>query len=457
MLTINGKEYTVSEAAQFVYENADRYGYIPGSVKLREDIQSALTMGELEFLYKTNGEISLQEEQELGYVLPDPKTMLAPYALESLTKELDEIDKTIKDLEKELGLSLHMDGGILYDKDRQLWNGSRVKSLSGLSKGLEMETPENWALAAMIAGKKGGSYRNLWKKLILSIQDTSYYAEKILESTVGKKVEIGTLTPTEVVTVLNQIKIHLGTGKPLSKMVLWSHKPWKEVLATVTVNNTPVSSVEDCELVIAYLTLGLKRNELESLWETLITENGGTSFKEFGNYPEQVLIKRVDQIKKYLNWYAQTYNNLDSTAYSYGFNLGELTALKGYNFNSKADEMKSLLDTVYKTLPKYIELVNLVVFKKNDSYHLLDTHKKMLTDGKLVNSEVCRLLVKSLNDLDLASYKNHFESYTNFYMKYSVLNERVQLLNKLGTIAPDWAYQIKIVLEYMEKQRYRIK
>lgn len=443
MLTIDGKEYTVSEAAQFVYENADKYGYIPGNVTLHKDLQSVITSGELEYLYKTNCEISIQEEQELGYVLPDPNTMLTPFALESLIKDLADIDNTIKSLEQELGLTLHMDGGILYDKDRQLWNGSRVKSLSGLSKGLVMETPEDWALAAMIAGKKGGSYRNLWKKLILSIQDTSYFAEKILESTVGKKIEIGTLTPNEVVTVLNQIKMHLGTGKQLSKMVLWSHKSWKEVLATVTVNNTPIVSVEDCELVLAYLTLGLKRDELEALWETLITNNGGTSFKEFGNYPEQVLIKRVDQIEKHLNWYAQTYNNLDSTAYSYGFNLGELTALKGYNFNSEVDEMKSLLDTVYKTLPKYIELVNLVVFKKNESSHLMETHKKMLTDGKLANSELCRLLVRSLDELDLASYTNHFAAYTKFYTKYYVLNDRVSLLGKLGTIAPDWANQIK--------------
>ena len=82
-LVYQGEEISPSDAAKFVRSHADSLSYIPGQVRVPAPLP--LSMEELRDLYRSNGDLSVEYEQELERDLPNPKTLMTPTEFEPET------------------------------------------------------------------------------------------------------------------------------------------------------------------------------------------------------------------------------------------------------------------------------------------------------------------------------------------------------------------------------------
>jgi hypothetical protein len=85
-IVLNGDEISPSKAAAFVLDHAEDLSYIPGNVRLYATLP--VSFAELTNLYRSNEDISAQDEPELACGLPCQELLLSPLEFEKTWKGL---------------------------------------------------------------------------------------------------------------------------------------------------------------------------------------------------------------------------------------------------------------------------------------------------------------------------------------------------------------------------------
>lgn len=107
----------------------------------------------------------------------------------------------------------------------------------------------------------------------------------------------------ETITTLKEMRVHLLKGKKIGGLSLFKPKPWMEIYNIVSINDTRILSVTDCDILIASCELDIKRKEIKQLWNELIEQKGGISFDSLGSDYEDGAIRYIDRIKQYKSIY----------------------------------------------------------------------------------------------------------------------------------------------------------
>lgn len=442
-IIFGGKSYSVAESATFVSDHAEDCSYIPGKVTLYKPLP--VTVGDLELLYKTNEQISVNEEIELSNQLPNPAILLSPAVFEKDVSRLAELESEVEVLKQELNrkITIDADNAEVYLEGASLWSKGTEEKLAELQTFIaDLDSLDEWALYAVIDGKKGGGFKTVWENLIKNIQDTAALAESTVEKTIGKKVTLNNALPHEsLMSVVKDIQEHLQTGKKISKLNLFFHKPWKEIIETVQINGKCISSSEDCGVVCDTITLNQMRSKIAVLWNELITKNGGVEFTLLGDNPEQICMKRIPKINQALNWYSDTFAEIKAKTLDAKFNIKNLFEIQ--EFNSEIEELKHLVTITTEKIPIYIQLIKVTCFEMKEINASIDKNRVLLREGKLEDSAICKELVFSIDERNVADYKDTFTALDEFYTKYYSLKERVRILQAIEEFAPDWANHIK--------------
>lgn len=442
-IALGGKSYSVAEAATFVSEHADDCSYIPGKVILEKTLP--VTLGDLELLYKTNEQVSVNEEIELSNQLPNPATLLSPDDFEKASSRLVELQSEVTTIKQELNrdITIDVDKSEVYLDGVSLWSKGTEEKLAELQAFVtNIDDMDEWVLYAVIDGRKGGGFKAVWEKLIKDIQDTAALAESAIEKTIGKKITINNPLPHESLrTISSEIKQHLQSGKKISKLDLFFRKPWKEIIDTVRINGNAISTPEDCEILLNTIELHKKRRETGVLWNELIAKKGGTDFAQFGDGPEQVCLNRIPKISEAINWYADTFVEIKVKASEADFNANNL--FEDLEFNSEIEELKYILTLTTEKIPLYIQLIKVTCFETRELHETINKTKYLLQEGKLEDSALCKKLAFALDEGNIVGYKAAFKELDDLYTKYYTLGERVRILQAIETYAPDWANHIK--------------
>ena len=158
-IVLAGKQFSPSEAARLVKEQQATSSWVPSPVKHGEPLP--LSQGDLIELYRTNVTVTALDEQEIGYVLPDPGTLIAPTDFASLVTERIRLQ--------------HEDIG--YRRD--LWTGTAKERSQDALEHLQtrlthaiipLRESTRWCLSAIAAGREGGPRRQAWEDLLTDIQ-----------------------------------------------------------------------------------------------------------------------------------------------------------------------------------------------------------------------------------------------------------------------------------------------
>lgn len=441
-IIIDGKGYTPSEAGKYVYENRETCSWIPGKVVLYAPLP--VSMGDFELLYRTNSTISKEEEKELSQNIPNPNNLISPKEFTKILERIEQCNSEVVELTNKIkvirpsciiGNGKITIGGYLFN------NNVNQEGVATLSKKIEETNDlirqfDKWNINAILAGKMGGSYKNAWLQLINSIEDTCIFAEQNYFQLIGKEISIGIDINDKYILALEQMKEHLSSGKKLSPLVLTIHRPWSELYKALFINGRSISSKDDFEMVLAYINLGLKRKQIGSLWNELITKNGGQDINSFGDQPELICKQRVSKIKECLDWYESIYTKIRETAYNAGLNLDLL--LKNDDITNPIEEVSLLFNMIYSELPLYIRLIMLV---NKELYQLHQRFNKCYSDytnDSIKESLICEHLASAIKENDSEKYNKYFCMLENLYEKNYSLNERKRILDKIYAVAPDW-------------------
>lgn len=348
-IKFGGKGYTIAEAAKFVNENSDTLSYIPGAIELYKPLP--LSTEELKFLYQTNVTITKEEEIELGYHLSSPDTLLTPKDFENYITEKKNLISHLLELKNKItkGVIINMTNYSATIQRQPLYLKINPEKMERLKQFLEQNKTNNfslWQLNAIIAGKQNDGYKTVWKNLCNNIKETYDFSNTVTPIIIGKKIQISSENISEKsIKIVEEFKTLFNKGKKINTFTFLGKKDWKELYHDVTVNQQQISTQEDCEVLISYMKLKLKRMEMEQLWTELIEKQQGISFVSLGEIPEQQAIKFVNQIEECLNWYHTTYETVQNMALEWGLN--PICIQQSENYILPIEEVKYSVDFIY--------------------------------------------------------------------------------------------------------------
>ena len=192
-IVYNGEELSPSAAAQFVVAHSDDLSYIPGNVRVPSLLP--LSFEQLANLYRSNGNLTEVDEQELECGLPSPEEIASPEAFEQTIKQLTFAQRQLDTISSRNGWAIMASGssstevsgsfGIItltqppINEVRELKD--HIRSIGRIDK---------WMQQAAVDGKAGGAYRQRWLTLIAQIQAVCKCSESVLAEQFGQDVEI---------------------------------------------------------------------------------------------------------------------------------------------------------------------------------------------------------------------------------------------------------------------------
>lgn len=443
-IVYNGEGISLSAAAAFVYNNMEKLSYIPGKVVPFEPLP--LTLTELSELYRSNRDITLEDENELESNLPNPVNILSPYEFENFCKVLASEEENLNYISQKCNWRIQN----LIGENKLIINSESFKlevnypdvNLVNQLKGYlsSFAKLEPWMLKCVVDGKTGGSYRQLWNRLIEQIEKTCKLSEKVTEEKFGKVVEI--LNDDQLFyNALRQLREKYTNKSKIGRIDLFFNKNLKVALQGATINGKSPETVEDCDLLLHCLELNENKNLCANYWNQLMLEHGVENFYELDKVEqERVAGKYIPLIKRYLDWYANEYEQLIANLESIGIDYSVLFCINSLDSETLATE--KILTTVDKILPDLCDLLVLI----NDidkNYQYIQATKKNFLVEEVGESLICKNMLIAINNKDIPAYQNEYSVLKSTYEKYALKRQREEYLQRLMTVAPQWAEAIK--------------
>lgn len=432
-VVVAGKEWHPSEAAEFVRQYQEEHGWIPGPVEAGAPLP--LSGEELAELYQTNRVLSPDEEKELDLSLPRPDELVHPNDFRVLVEELEALSQT----------------DLAYRSD--LWEPTGERSIEELRRFngelrqaiAVLEEENHWKFAVITAGQSGEEQRTIWQDLIALIESTY---EKML-ATQKELLEYGPRLSADIdlrkaKSILSDILDYINSGKKLSSFSLFFKREWKQFLRVAKVNGTVPEQKEHFEALRSYVELIELRERLRNRWERQVTSLGGPSFAEFGDEPEKKARHLIEEIRKWLDWYPDTWLTLENRLKKLGFQWEKYFAEQPSVVHEFGDLLR-LRNAVSKSLPTIIEaeIHRLMYEQKTREYqnHLQTIQSYLQEDNP---SDLLLQLIEIIKKKACDEYEAVYFRYIDLIRKSEIFRKRKALLAKLAAAAPGWAKKIEL-------------
>lgn len=452
------KSYSIVEAAKYVYNNKEKLSYIPGEINIKIN-KSPLLNVDIEFLYKSNALLSLEEEREIGKYLPDLSSIIKPEDFEILISnekvENTNKEKIINKLNRD-DIKFDYKKGEFLIEEKALLDSYNEDSLKFLKNFLELNMKsvliennklEDWVLFAIMDGQKGGTYKVLWEKFIQKIELTYNCARESKIYLLGKEIkiekEISIISSNQIIKILKEMKEHVAKGKKVNSFSFFKPKEWLEIYENIKINNNSLESIEDYNAVISNFELTILRDELSRMWYELIEKNGGKSFKAFGEEKEEELIKYAEKIKKLLTWYDDIYGKTKELLKEAHINFELLIKKEDFIYN--LDELRKVLKTLYIDLYMCIDFLIAINSNTEERKRKIEYEntKESLSNPQVQHSKISSDILKALLDNNIENYKIKYEELLKLIEKNELIKNRLRILNIIENVAPEWADQIR--------------
>jgi len=444
-IVYNGNSYSPSQAAAFVKANAEELSYIPGKVKLYHPLP--VTTEQLIHLYRSNVDLSEEEEQELQSKIPSPNSIIAPSVFANDQHIANECLEAIGEITEILGVPVEIDvnNGAIVLQDvttRPIVNNPHTEKLRELSQYVSaFKSIDGWMIHAAADGGKGGGYRQRWENLIGSIEETSACANAFVTKLVGYQITISPTIKSEQLSMHLQKLSELFQKKgKITKLDLLFNKSLKPALNGISINDMPIASEKDCLLVQEHLILQEKRNTTAHLWDELIAKHGTPDFFSLGDDPEYIGFRMIPSIRRYLDWYQNEYTPLLQLVEHSGINTE--TIFCEVELDSELIRTKKILGAVQKQLPLYIKLAEHLV-TLSDIEQRKNQIISILSDDECKSSSICNSLINAILDNNKENYENYYNQLLTLYAKHSLNASRKETLTIIEPLAPEWANAIR--------------
>lgn len=445
-IVYNGESISPSEAARFVTKHAEDLSYIPG--KVRADTPFLLSDDEAFELYRSNGLVSETDEEELLVNLPAPEDLPSPLEFEHHAQTLKQAQDRLDEIQRKnvwrvtdrsVERLIDFDGAfgqftLFYPKPDAL--NELVATLR------QFPDVETWMKVAASDGKNGGAYARRWEKLIEQIQDTYQCAQAVVEEQLGIDLEFSDAEHiSDYRAAFEGLRGVIGTNGKIPMIQRMLHKEYVEAQESVKLNGTMVQNVKDCEIVLHAIDLKESREKCAGYWDDLMAAQDAPKFFELDALaPERTAYNWIPQIHHYLNWYKTDYADLLDKMLHAGMPSDLIFSV--CETDSDLMTISKIFNAVERILPDLCECCQ-IICDSSAAKATIRNAKNLLLSDKRVQSQICSKLAQAVENRDIPQYRDGFAELEAMYAKYALQRSRVELLNKIKAVAPQWADAIQ--------------
>ncbi|HEU5380528.1 MAG TPA: AAA domain-containing protein [Ktedonobacteraceae bacterium] len=428
---VAGESYNPSSAARLVAQRQEKDGWIPAPIVIGAALP--LQRSELVALYSSNATVTWDDEYEIGYPLPELNNILTPTDFEQKLVAQQQISLQEKQYRQDLWIPAR--------------SGLELEDISHIQSKLTQELSMMQHLAAwnqviVAAGREGGARYQIWVDLIGKIEHVDAFAAqaqlRLLERV---PVIAADCLPDRLEKTLHHIIHHLKQGKQMGFLTLATKSDWKAVLEKTTVNGKRPSTLEDFEALATYVQLSALRQDLLRRWERQVTSLGGPALSELGPEPEHRCLQYVPTMKRYLQWYADSWEPLERSLRQQGLRWEVLVA----ETQSGTSEIVHLQAILVQHLPAIIaaEIQRRRDRKIDQEFFELIRYLEQTGGGVQTRAEVVQQLESAAKSKNSVDYRWAYQRLQDLHSKRKLALQRQSYLTKLEAVAPAWANAVR--------------
>lgn len=445
-IVCNGESISPSEAARFVTKHAEDLSYIPG--KVRADTPFPLSDDEAFELYRSNGLVSETDEEELLVNLPAPEDLPSPLEFEHYVQTLKQAQGRLDEIQRKnvwrvtdrsIERLIDFDGAfgqftLFYPKPDAL-----NELVTTLHRFPEVET---WMKVAASDGKNGGAYAHRWEKLIEQIQDTYQCAQAVVEEQLGIDLEFSDAAHiSDYKAAFEGLRSVIGANGKIPMLQRMLHKEYVEAQESVKLNGKMVQNAKDCEIVLHAIDLKESRAKCAGYWDDLMAAQDAPKFFELDVLaPERIAYNWIPQIQHYLNWYKTDYADLLDKMLHTGMPSDLIFSARETDSDLLA--ISKIFNAVEQILPDLCECCQIICDSSAAKANIRSAKNLLLSD-KRVQSQICSKMAQAVENRDVPQYRDAFAELETMHAKYALQRSRIELLNKIKAVAPQWADAIQ--------------
>jgi hypothetical protein len=294
-LEILGERMTVSEAAKRASRSAGVHEWIPGPLHG----VVALSIDEINELYRLNAAVSAADEQLLVAERPAVSDLPPPADLATLLDEL----KRSEHARPAASAKLWLDDNQTTESLAQL-DALVRETIATLSDG------SPWVTECLAAGRAGGPEKKSWETLVEEVRRVALEVPLRDELILTHGPVIESTTPlAELVETCGEIIAHLEAGKKLGRMSLMFKSSWNELIAASKVNGATPTTIDHFRAILAALEVDALRDGLVRRWDRQLDGLGAPTSAELGRKPEKKALEIVARIASALRWHDETWSH----------------------------------------------------------------------------------------------------------------------------------------------------
>jgi very-short-patch-repair endonuclease/Cdc6-like AAA superfamily ATPase len=432
-LVVAGREYSPAQAAKLVAAQRERDDWIPSPITA--GVPLPLAEGELIALYRSNTLVTSRDEHELTLALPDPRELMPPSDFEGLVAEREPLHAT--DL----------------DYRRDLWSGRTTQQTPAILEALYMQLQQaiqplkegaRWQIAALVAGRDGGPYRQAWDDLIAYIERTALLVAQSQPMLLNYDLLLPEeCLPDKIESLIDAIWGYLKAGNKLGTLRLMMHPDWKTVIESASVNGRQPALPEHFEALRTLVRLRRARAELRSRWQRQMVPLDGPDTSQLGAEPERICFQFIPFIRQRLDWYPTTWAPLEQALMQQGFNMAAFLAETPVNLAEHGDLLR-LRDAVLQRLPAVLAAENNRRLAASQESQFIALRRRLEVSGsKAAKADVVQGLQAAVESYNPSRYRAAFQSLSDLHVRREVLQRRQTLLAELEQVAPSWAAAIR--------------
>ncbi len=432
-VAIGDQSWPPAEAARKVAREKEQHGWIPGSVAA--GVGMPLGEGELADLYRTNVSVSRDDENELSGRLPELADLPRP----------EEFDETLREKKRLSARDLDFRSD-LWPQHPAAATPEQLESMTDqMMHAVDLlSSPESWKLAAIYAGRYGGTHRQPWDELTSQVHQVHREAagaqELLLRHGPALSYE---MEPEEQEQIVSEIEAHLEEGGGLGAFTLLRHRPWKQFIATASVNGERVRRPEHFRALGQLARLKIMRRDLGRRWDRQIAPLGAPTAGEMGEEPEKTMVQFCDSIEECLQWQETIWTPLQEDLETLGFAWDRFIAEQPISVGPYG-ELDRIAQAVKNCLlPVLSARADKAKFQRiENGLRELGTQLE-IASRNFNSSRVIAELADAVARLDSNAYSQACARLADLKGRQADLDLRRALLQRMESAAPAWAGAIR--------------
>ena len=431
----NMQSYSLIDAAKLISDHQDLLPYIPGPVQDFDGLP--LPLEQFQDFYASNGQLTVQEEEELALTLPDYNNFITPADFQHLVATIKKYDAQ----KESLGATYLAD----YDLDiirygkKVLFKQPQPEKVAKLATQLKsMPVLDKWQETVIADKLAGGGYAEKWNKLTDAINRYYEHDLQLAGEIVGKTITCAdNADEAKLKAALPSLVAYLEKHTSVGKVYRVLHRDIKYVLETVQINGNEIATSADAGLVLSKFRSDELLDEVISLWEALLPGELVKPLTEIEDKQALYAHGIAQKIKQAIRWDYEWQQPLLKLCAEAGFNTAFFGKLDGFQ-NAVAKRVNFLnVDLV-----KHVEIAELY-FAKKQLKQVVKKATAALQKPAYLSSGLCRNLINSLQAYNATAYTDAYQAYVAVYDKLPIYKKRQYFCEALSAYASDWTADLQ--------------